>query len=102
MGISDCCKEALYLRNLQYEITKEMYVISTFNDNQSAQKLANNNCLHKRSKHIDIRYHFFRDITSNNVMMYLNTSKIPADLLTKGLNTTKHYKFLEYLGLLDV
>ncbi|CAD7084662.1 unnamed protein product [Hermetia illucens] len=68
MGISDCCKEALFLRNLQYEITKEIANIS------------------------------------NNVIKleYLNTSEMPADLLTKGLNTTKHYTFLEYLGLLDV
>lgn len=67
MGISECCKEAIYLRNLQYEITSELYCITIINDNQSAQKLANNNCLHKRSKHIDIRFHFFREHLINNV-----------------------------------
>lgn len=101
MGISECCKEAIYLRNLQYEITSELYCITIFNDNQSAQKLANNNCLHKRSKHIDIRFHFFREHLINNVIRldYIPTSEMPADLFTKGLNAVKHYKFLDMLGL---
>lgn len=39
MAITEACKEAVYLRNLQYEITQKLYTIDLFNDNQSVLKL---------------------------------------------------------------
>ncbi|XP_057671346.1 uncharacterized protein LOC130903102 [Diorhabda carinulata] len=61
MALSEAAKEAIYLRNLLFEITGEFDCINIFNDNQSAQKLACNPDFHDRSKHIDIRYHFVID-----------------------------------------
>ncbi|CAG9562815.1 unnamed protein product [Danaus chrysippus] len=51
IGLSEACREALYLKELQYEITNKMYTISIFNDNQGAQKLCANPVFHKRTKH---------------------------------------------------
>ncbi|KAI8424616.1 hypothetical protein MSG28_003049 [Choristoneura fumiferana] len=67
MGISEACKEAIYLRNLQFEITGHMYAVVLYNDNQSAQKLLANPVFHKRSKHIDVRYHFCRESVADNL-----------------------------------
>lgn len=52
MGISESCKEAVYLQNLLFELTNEAYPIPIYNDNQSAHKLSANPIYHKRSKHI--------------------------------------------------
>lgn len=104
MGISEACKEAMYLRSLQFEITNEMYTLNLFNDNQSAQKLSTNPVFHKRSKHIDVKYHFTRECVSNNIvkLQYLSTADMPADLLTKGLCGKKHYTFMNLLGVVTV
>lgn len=78
-----------------------MYTIDIFNDNQSAQKLTVNPVFHKRTKHIDIRYHFSRECVTNKIVnvKYLPTAEMPADLFTKGLCSVKHYKFLNRLGV---
>lgn len=104
MAITEACKEAVYLRNLQYEITKRMYTIELFNDNQSALKLTANPVFHKRTKHIDIRYHFCRDCVANKIVNlgYLSSSEMPADLFTKSLCAVKHYYFLNKLGVQNV
>ncbi|CAF4953488.1 unnamed protein product [Pieris macdunnoughi] len=103
MGISECCKEAVYLRNLLFELAGVTYPIPIFNDNQSAHKLSANPVHHKRSKHIDVRYHFCREKVANEIVKikYLPTSEMPAYLLTKGLCKMKHYNFLGMFGLFD-
>lgn len=104
MALTEACKESVYLRNLQYEITRKIYTIDLYNDNQSAQKLTTNPIYHKRTKHIDIRYHFCRDCVTNKVVnvRYLPTAEMPADVLTKSLCKVKHYKFLNKLGVQQV
>lgn len=104
ISLSEACKEALYLKALQYEITNKMYTISLYNDNQGAQKLCANPVFHKRTKHIDIKYHFCRDLVKDQIVkiLYLPTADMPADILTKSLCSTKHYKFMSLLGIVCV
>lgn len=82
IGISECCKETIYLQNLQCEITDGLYTIILYNDNQSAQKLLVNPVFHNKSKHIDIRFHFCKEIIDQNLVnvQYLCTADMPADL----------------------
>lgn len=104
VSISEACKEAAYLRNLQYEVTKRMYCITLYNDSMSAQKLLLNPVFHNKTKHIDVRYHYCREMINENIVSvnYLCTSDMPADLLTKSLNAVKHYKHLDALGIVKV
>lgn len=104
IGISECCKEAIYLRNLQSEITNTMYSVLVYNDNQSAQKLLTSNSFHNRSKHVDIRYHFCKEYIANKTIKveYMPTEQMPADLLTKSLGSVKHFSLLEHLGIKNV
>lgn len=101
MALSEASKEAIHLRNLLSELTGKLSCIIVYNDNQSALKLATNPVFHNRSKHIDVRYHFIREIIHENLINveYLPTDEMIADILTKGLGSIKHNKFVVGLGL---
>ena len=62
-----------------------------FSDSQNAIHLAKNSACHARTKHIDIRYHFIRDLLEE-VELKLEKilgSKNPADMFTKGVTSDK-------------
>lgn len=104
MAITEASKEAIHLRSLLLEIIGEKLCIDVFNDSQSAQKIALNPISHKRTKHIDVRHHFIREVISKNYikLRYLSTDEMLADILTKSLCSVKHCKFVAELGLESV
>ena len=59
-----------------------------YEGNQAAQKIAENPVLHDRTKHIDIRYHFVRELVEDLKIdvVYIETQKMVADLLTKAVS----------------
>lgn len=101
MSLSDCCKEALFLRNFLQEILGVLCKATIFNDNQSAQKLCKNSIFHARTKHIDIRHHFIREHICNGSIdvKFLCTKDMLADLFTKPLSKEMHEKFIKQLML---
>jgi hypothetical protein len=60
-------------------------------DSQSAIFLAKNLTYHSKTKHIDIQYHFVRDMVEEKklLLMKVDTLKNVADSLTKYLSTKK-------------
>ena len=61
-------------------------------DSDSAIKLAENPKFHKRSKHIDITYHFIRECIRDKkvTVAFVKSAEQLVDGLTKGLNAVKH------------
>jgi hypothetical protein len=59
-------------------------------DNQGAIKLAHNPLFYKRTKHIEIRYHFIRKVVEDGIVkiVYLSTENMIADIMTKALLPT--------------
>ena len=64
-------------------------------DNHAAIKLAQNPMTHSRSKLIDIRHHFVRDLVEREViqLQYIPTDQNIADILTKALGRPKFNQF---------
>ena len=58
-----------------------------FSDNGSTIKLSKNPVLHGRSKHIDMRFHFLRDLTKDGIieLKYCSTQEQIAYIMTKPL-----------------
>lgn len=104
MAISEASKEAIYLKSLLQELMGVNGCVTLYNDNMGAQKLAVNPVFHKRTKHIDVRHHFIRNaIHEKHVnLKYLETRKMPADMLTKGLGLVKHSAFVKQLGIVEI
>lgn len=104
MSIAEACKEAIYLKSLLSELVGSSSTVLLYNDSQSAQKLVANYVCHRKSKHIDIRYHFIKDAVNDKIidLKYLPTTDMPADVLTKALNPVKHYSCLEGMGVQEM
>jgi len=67
-------------------IDKQIPIIRS--DNQAAIQIASNDRLHSRSKHIDIRYHFIRQMIQEGRVriVYVSTTDQEADINTKSLD----------------
>jgi hypothetical protein len=102
MAASEAAKEAIWWRSfmvsLGYDVTAATRIQS---DNQSSIKLSKNPEHHKRSKHIDVRHHFIREKVSEGTidLVYINTSEMAADILTKPLVKVKHDDGVTLLGM---
>ncbi|KAG8501335.1 hypothetical protein CXB51_003507 [Gossypium anomalum] len=91
MAITKACKEAIWLKGLFSELNEDLQISTLFCDNQSAIFLTKDQMFHERTKHIDVQYHFIRDIIArgDNVLSKLSTHENPTDMMTKSLPITK-------------
>lgn len=96
-------KETLYLHSLLIEIGLERYASISLNaDSRSAIFVAQDPVFHARSKHIDNKYHFVRQVLRENKSISLGhipTQDMLADVLTKPLGKIKHYRCVNGLGV---
>ena len=62
-----------------------------WSDSQSAIHLGKNQVYHARTKHIDIRYHFIRELLEDDILKLdkIAGSENPADMLTKPVTIEK-------------
>ena len=72
-------------------------------DNISAIKLSKNLVMHGRSKHIDIRFHFLRDLVKDEVieLTYCSTRDQIADITTKPLKIEAFLKLRDLMGVCE-
>ena len=88
IALAECAKEALWIQGLLLELSAtEQTAVLIYEDNQAAIKLAANPTHHQRTKHIDVRYHFLRDLVSDSRirLQYMESKLMIADALTKPL-----------------
>lgn len=104
MALGEAAKEAVHLLRFLSEVSvKDLKKVDLYCDNLGAQKLAENPVFHGRTKHIDIRHHFVRELLESGQIQlkYVSTSEMPADVLTKGLPKLKHWSCLNLLGIVN-
>ena len=102
MAVFEAVKEALWIKSLLVSINVDMSEpIILYEDNQSCIAMSNNPVNHKRSKHIDIKYHFTREQVENKTvrLKYLSTGHQEADILTKSLPMHQFRELREKMGL---
>lgn len=102
IALSEACKEATYLQSFVASLLQTtMSPISLYVDNQSTIKLALNSVAHRRTKHVDIRFHYVRQCVENSTvaLQYVPTEDNVADVLTKPLGRIKFEKCVSALGL---
>lgn len=70
-------------------------------DNKGAIKLIRNPQFHPRTKHIDVKFHFIRDLQEEKVIdvVYVKSEGQLADLLKKGLDSPRFRKLRKEIGI---
>ncbi|XP_048317899.2 secreted RxLR effector protein 161-like [Ziziphus jujuba] len=91
MATTEATKEAIWLKGLLIELKALNQEVVLYSDSQSAIHLCKNLVFHERSKHIQVRYHFIRDMTAQQVIKLkkIPTELNPSDMGTKVLIVSK-------------
>eukprot|EP00253_Pinus_taeda_P034558 PITA_34558 len=96
--------QAVWMRRMLRSLGQEQAkAIVIFCDNSSAIALSKNSVFHKRTKHIDTRFHYIRELVNNGeiVLEHCRTQEQVADILTKPLDQ-KSFEFLrKCLGMTE-
>ena len=101
-AVGAACQEAIWIRQISQELLipldEPTLILS---DNTGAVSLSDNPVFHSRSKHIDIRWHYVRDLIQSKLV---RTSHIPgtqngADFFTKAVNHFEHERCVKLLGM---
>lgn len=103
IALSSCTTECIFIKQLlESLLLKTVSPIVVYEDNQSAIKIAST-LETKRSKHIDVRYHFIRNYIFDQTieLRYIKTSEQCADMLTKALPVVKFEYHRQKLGLTE-
>jgi len=62
MALSDCSRQVVWMHTLMGELGYSLKPIPICGDNQGSIFIASNPVTERRSKHIDIRYHYVREV----------------------------------------
>lgn len=70
-------------------------------DNISTIKVSKNPVMHRRTKHIDVRYHYLRNMSSEGVieLVLCGTQDQIADIMTKPIKLDQYEKLRSLLGV---
>lgn len=95
------CTQLLWMKQMLKEYNIEQDAMTLYCDNMSAINISKNPVQHGRTKHIDIRHHFIRELVENNVVIlkHVETENQVADIFTKALDAIQFEKLRGSLGI---
>ncbi|WJX64387.1 hypothetical protein P8452_49170 [Trifolium repens] len=96
-------KEAIWLKGMIGEMGIGQGCVKIHCDSQSAIHLANHQVYHERTKHIDIRLHFVRDMIESKeiIVEKVASEENPADMFTKSLPRSRFKHCLDLINFIE-
>ncbi|XP_030451109.1 uncharacterized mitochondrial protein AtMg00810-like [Syzygium oleosum] len=99
---TSCACPAIWLKKILEELQfKQQGATSIYCDSSSVIKLSKNPVLYGRSKHIDVKYHFLRDLTKDEAidLIFYRSDEQVVDIFTKPLKLPTFLKLRRLLGV---
>lgn len=95
------CSKLVWMKQMLTEYNVTQHVMTLYCDNLSAINISKNPIQHSRTKHIDIRYHFIRDLVEDKVVAleHVATENQLADIFTKALDANQFKILRGKLGI---
>src|SRR5437016_4070046 len=102
MALSDASREAIAC----IQLYSDLQIVTDrppllYSDSITALLLTDESSPYQRSKHIDTRYHYIRDILQKGEIQvdYVSSEENPADIFTKALGADLHHHCVLGMGL---
>ena len=75
IAVASCCAQLLWVKKLLHDYGITQDTMCVFSDNTSAINMSKNPVQYSKSKHIEIRYHFIRDLVEEKTVYleFINT-----------------------------
>jgi len=104
IAAGSCCTQLMWMKKLlcDYGFTQDTMIINC--DNTSAINISKNPVQHSRTKHIDIRHHFLRDLVEPKVvsLSFIPTNNQLTDILIKPLDGSRFESLRKAIGVCDM
>ena len=101
MSLSDTSRQLVWMHSFLNELGMTISAIPLCGDNQGAIFNASNPVQERRTKHIDIRFHFiWEKISEGQISLhFVPTDQNPADMFTKNLSRDNFLRCRSSLGI---
>ncbi|CAM8983988.1 unnamed protein product [Rhodiola kirilowii] len=101
IAMGSCCTQMLWMKQMLEEYGVKQDVMTLYCDNMSAINISKNPVQHSRTKHIDIRHHFIRELVEKKIttLTHVSTEKQLVDIFTKALDNLQFETLRSSLGL---
>ncbi|XP_053690779.1 uncharacterized protein LOC128739325 [Sabethes cyaneus] len=102
VALSEAGQELIWLRRLLEDMGEKINgPVKLMEDNQSCIHFVTSERKSRRSKHIEVKEHFVKQLHEDGTMVlqYCPTDDMVADILTKPLGSVKTDRFARMLGL---
>jgi hypothetical protein len=103
MALAEAGKHAVWFRRLLngFGIPGMSKPVILRGDNKGSLALGQDPVFHKRTKHIDIRYRFIRELVDQKKiqLLHVGTDEMAADCLTKSLGRDRLARCMGEMGM---
>ena len=101
IAAASCCAQLLWMKKLLHDYGITQDTMCVFCDNTNAINLSKNPVQHSKSKHIEIQYHFIRDLVEEKTMYleFITTDNQKADIFTNPIDGLKFETLRKTIGV---
>jgi hypothetical protein len=98
-ALSECVQESVFTQNLVEELTGKRKPAIIYEDNLGTIFLVKNQQVSSRTKHIDIRHHYMRDLQDSKALdvRFKRSENNSADIITKNTTREVHDKHTQQI-----
>ena len=95
------CSQLVWMKQMLKEYDVEQDALTLYCDNMSAINISKNPVQHSKTKHIDIRHHYIRDLVENKIVIleHVGAKELIANIFTKALDAVLFEKLRGMLGI---
>ncbi|KAK2410077.1 putative mitochondrial protein [Trifolium repens] len=95
------CSQLVWMKQMLKEYDVEQDALTLYCDNMSAINISKNPVQHSKTKHIDIRHHYIRDLVESKIVVleHIGTKEQIAEIFTKALDAVQFEKLRGKLGI---